>query len=102
MDFPSPREMKKAQSRIPLCLRVSVVRELYRETAANSSECINAWNCLSSLLKCSCNFELSESTVMASMAVFSIGVAFIFLYIMPALISDDSPTPSRRIRTRNF
>ena len=49
------------------------------ETAANNAECISDWNFWSSLLKCSCKFELSESTVVASMAVFSIGLALSFL-----------------------
>ena len=49
------------------------------ETAANSGECIKDWNFWSSLLKWTCRFELSESTVVASMAVFSIGLALSFL-----------------------
>jgi len=49
------------------------------ETAANSGECIRAWNFSSSLLKWSCRFELSESTVVASRAVFSAGLALSFL-----------------------
>ena len=51
----------------------------YRDTAANRSECINDWNCLSSALKCISTCELSESTVSASMAAFSTGEALIFL-----------------------
>ena len=38
----------------------------YFDTAANSGECINDWNSLSSLLKCISRFELSESTVTPS------------------------------------
>jgi hypothetical protein len=62
---------------VPLCLCGEL--KFYFETAANRSDFIKAWNCLSSVLKCSCSLELSESTVNASIATFSTGLAFIFL-----------------------
>ena len=54
-------------------------RFIYFATAANRSECSNDWNCLSSLLKCISRSELSEFTVTLSSAIFSVGVAVIFL-----------------------
>src|SRR5690349_22638266 len=67
----------------------SCKKKSYLETAANSCECIRDWNLLSSVLKCSLRLELSLSTVQLSIANFSMGDAFIFLYIMPALTSEE-------------
>lgn len=71
------RKNKRHGAQAP-CLTSSLLT-FYFETAANKSDFISDWNCLSSLLKCMVSFELSESTVIASIAVFSTGEAFIFL-----------------------
>jgi len=68
---------KEHPGRFLFTLRICARRQC--EMAANSGECIKDWNFWSSLLKWTCRFELSESTVVASMAVFSIGLALSFL-----------------------
>ena len=75
-----PVDLPKKQKRHGAKPRALASRNFsYFETAANKSDFIKAWNCLSSVLKCNVSFELSESTVKASIAVFSTGDAFIFL-----------------------
>src|SRR5947209_15406850 len=64
-------------------------KKTYRTTAANIGDSINCWKLLSSALKCTTSLFESESTVVASIAVFSVGVASIFLNSMPAFSTDD-------------
>src|SRR6266446_4910157 len=75
-----PYQKTRVETRRAASLRIVSLRlRLYRETVANNSECSSDWNFWSSVLKWTCRFALSESTLMLSIATFSIGEAFSFL-----------------------
>src|SRR6185437_6503016 len=63
---------------------------LYLAIAVNRSEFTRLMNLRSSVSNLIFKLPLSESTATLSNAIFSVGVAFIFLYKMPACSSDES------------
>ena len=61
----------------------------YRTTDANIGDCINCWKFLSSALNFTTSLLVSLSTVVPSIAAFSVGLASIFLNRMPAFRTEE-------------
>src|SRR5579871_1741709 len=70
-------------------LRALWLSSYYRTTDANMGDCINCWKFLSSALNFTTSLLVSLSTVVPSIAAFSVGLASIFLNRMPAFRTEE-------------
>src|SRR5438045_6267500 len=76
--------------------------KFYRTTEANIGDSINCWKLLSSALKRTTSLLVSLSTEVPSIAVFSVGVASIFLKSIPAFSTEDSVDAVTLSEVRTF